>query len=274
MMYLIAALFGLLIGSFLSVVISRLPLMLNTQWAAQCREFLNQPEQKTPRFNLALPRSHCPKCKTLICWWQNIPLLSYVILRGRCAHCQIPIPVFYPLLEISTAILSIWVVSHFGLNWQMVCALIFTYALITMTCIDWQTQLLPDELTLGLLWIGLLISTRAVFVSPEEAIIGAFIGYAVLWLLAQIYTLLRKQEGMGYGDLKLLAALGAWTGILNLLNILLISSLLGLIVGLLFLLRKKITSNQPLPFGPYLAIAGWLSLLYGPFVLAYFHIIQ
>lgn len=274
MIYLIIGLFGLLVGSFLSVVISRLPIMLNANWTAQCREFLKQPVEPTTRFNLAVPRSHCPNCKTMICWWQNIPVLSYLILRGRCAHCQTKIPVFYPLLEISTAILSIWVAAHFGLNWQMGFALVFTYALIAMSCIDWRTQLLPDELTLGLMWLGLIISTRALFVSPEEAIIAAAVGYLALWLLANVYKLLRKQDGMGYGDLKLLAALGAWCGLINLLNILLISSLLGVIVGLLFLFRKKMTSTQPLPFGPYLAIAGWLSLMYGPFLLNYFHILS
>lgn len=274
MIYFIIGLFGLLIGSFLSVVISRLPIMLNANWAAQCREFLKQPAEQVPRFNLAVPRSHCPNCKAMICWWQNIPVISYLVLRGRCAHCQTKIPVFYPILEISTAILSIWVAAHFGLSWQMGFALIFTYLLIAMSCIDWRTQLLPDELTLGLMWIGLIISTRAIFISAEDAIIGAVVGYAVLWLLANVYKLLRKHDGMGYGDLKLLAALGAWCGLINLLNILLISSVLGLIVGLLFLLSKKMTSSQALPFGPYLAIAGWLSLMYGPFLLNYFHILS
>jgi len=274
MIYLVAGVFGLLIGSFLSVVISRLPIMLKKSWEAECREFLNQPAQATARFNLAVPRSHCPKCNALITWWQNIPVISFVLLRGRCAGCQTKIPSFYPLLEISTAMLSIWVVAHFGLSWQMGFALIFTYGLIAMTCIDARTQLLPDELTLSFLWLGLLISTHGLFISSEDAIIGAFIGYAVLWLIANAYKLIRKQDGMGYGDFKLLAMLGAWIGALNLLNVLLISTFLGLISGLLFLLRKKIKSTEPMPFGPYLAIGGWLTLLYGPFLLNYFHILQ
>lgn len=274
MIYLIAGLFGLLIGSFLSVVISRLPVMLKKSWEAECREFLDQPAIKSEPFNLAVPRSRCPNCKAMISWWQNIPVFSFIFLRGRCAGCQAKIPVFYPALEIGTAILSIWVVAHFGLNWQMIFALIFTYGLIAMSCIDARTQLLPDELTLGFLWIGLLISTRAIFISPQDAIIGAFIGYAVLWLIANAYKLIRKQDGMGYGDFKLLAMLGAWLGALNLLNVLFIATFLGLIMGLIFLFHKKINSRQPLPFGPYLAIAGWLTLLYGPFVLNYLHILR
>lgn len=274
MIYVIAGLFGLLIGSFLSVVISRLPIMLKRSWEAECREFLNQPAEKTSAFNLAIPRSHCPNCKSLITWWQNIPVFSYLFLRGRCANCRTRIPHFYPVLELCTAILTIWVVAHFGINWQMACALIFTYGLIAMACIDWRTQLLPDELTIGFLWIGLLISLHAIFVSSETAILGAFIGYAALWLIANLYKLIRKHDGMGYGDFKLLAMLGAWLGTVALLNILLISTVIGLIIGVIYLVTKKISSKQALPFGPYLAIGGWLTLMYGPFLLTYFKIIQ
>jgi len=268
MIYILVAIFGLIIGSFLSVVVCRLPAMLDVRWRNECHEFLNQPpEEAGELFNLALPRSHCPQCKSTIAWWQNIPLLSFILLKGKCAHCQNKIPYFYPLLELSCAALSIWVIAHFGLNAQGLMGLIITYGLIALSLIDWKTQLLPDEITLPFLWLGLLLSLFYVFVTPEQAILGAIMGYGILWIITNLYKLIRKKDGMGYGDLKLLAMIGAWVGPVSVMNILILGSFLGLIVAVILLIMKKTTTKKPLAFGPYLAISGWLTLLYGPFLL-------
>jgi len=266
--YLLAILFGLIVGSFLSVVISRLPVMLNRQWQHECQAFLNQTINKDNQpFNLSLPRSHCPNCKNTIVWWQNIPIVSYFLLKGKCAHCQTKIPLFYPLLEVCCAILTVWVIAHFGLTAAGFMALLLTYALIALSLIDWKTQLLPDEITLPFIWIGLLTNLFYVYVPPSQAILGAILGYGILWVIANAYKLIRHKDGMGYGDFKLLAMLGAWLGPLSVINILMLGCFIGLAASLALLALKKMTRDNPFAFGPYLAIAGWLTLLYGPFLL-------
>lgn len=268
MIYIFVAIFGLIIGSFLSVVVNRLPIMLKIQWEKECHDFLGHPITETHEpFNLFLPRSHCPQCKKKIVWWQNIPLLSFILLKGRCVHCHCRIPFLYPLLELFCAILSVWVIWHFGLNAKGIMALIFTYGLIALSVIDWKTQLLPDEITLPFLWLGLLLSLFYVFTSPEQAILGAIFGYGILWIIKTLYRLVRRKEGMGHGDLKLLALLGAWTGPFSVIHILIFASFMGLSIAIISLALKKTTFQTPLPFGPYLAIAGWLTFLYGPFLL-------
>lgn len=261
----ITGFFGAIIGSFLNMVIYRYPIMLKQQWYAECAELFNQPisEQDTA-FNFAFPRSHCTKCKKTLPFYYNIPIFSYLLLRGKCAFCQSKIPLRYLSTEILSALLAVVVVWHFGMTIQSAALLIFTWGLITLAMIDIDHQLLPDVMTLSLLWIGLLCSTQHIFISPTQSIIGAATGYLFLWLIAFLYKTLRKQEGMGYGDCKMLAMFGAWTGALPLLNIILVASVLALIVtyGLIFF--KKTNHSTRIPFGPYLAIAGWWTVVFGP----------
>ncbi|MGE3319471.1 MAG: A24 family peptidase [Candidatus Berkiella sp.] len=263
---LIIGLFGLIIGSFLNVVIVRLPRMLHQAWSAQCNDYMQQKSPQTEvtkPYNLVFPRSHCPKCNHLIGALENIPVLSFLFLKGKCRHCQAPISCRYPLIEILTATLSIVVVYHFGITWQTVAALLFTWSLLVLTIIDLEEQLLPDDITLPLLWIGLLINTQGLFTSLESAVFGAIAGYLFLWSVYWLFKLFTGKEGMGYGDFKLLAMLGAWLGVKALPVIVLLSSVVGLIVGLSLIALKRLTRGQPIPFGPYLAMAGWLSLLWG-----------
>jgi len=265
---------GLLAGSFLNVVIYRVPVMLQRDWRNQCREFLEIDEThiKAPTpaahfevFNLLKPDSHCPGCKTPLRPWQNIPLLSFVLLRGKCATCKHRISARYPLVELTTAILSGLVAWKFGANWLTLALLLFTWALIALTMIDFDHQLLPDNITLPLLWLGLLLSTVDIGlgVSPADAVIGAIAGYLVLWTVYQSFKLLTGKEGMGYGDFKLLAMLGAWMGWQSLLLIVILSSLVGAIVGIFLLVVLGRDKNIPIPFGPYLTGAGFIALLWG-----------
>jgi len=262
---------GLCVGSFLNVVIYRLPVMLERQWHAEARQILDKaasPEQ-TP-FNLLVPRSRCPVCKAPIPFWQNVPVVSWLVLRGRCARCGAAIPVRYPLVELLTAFCSIAVLGLFGFTWLSVAALIYTWMLLALTFIDFDTQLLPDQLTLPLVWLGLVTNVFGGFTDPSSAIIGAVAGYLFLWSTYWGFKLLTGKEGMGYGDFKLLAAVGAWLGWQVLPAAVLIAAGVGLLYAIVTSLAGKRESAQPIPFGPFLAIAGWACLVQRDTVLGFF----
>lgn len=259
----LSATFGLIIGSFLNVVISRLPRMMENQWRTECSALLEINEPETARLSLAKPASHCPKCKAPVRPWQNIPIISYLFLRGKCSNCEEAISVQYPLVEFAAGLISGWAAWHFGLGWAALAAMILGYSLIALTMIDAQTQLLPDSIVLPLLWLGLLVNLQETFVPLDQAVIGAMAGYLSLWCVYWGFKLLTGKEGMGYGDFKLLAALGAWMGWQQLPWIVLGSSAVGAVIGAAMMASKKLGQGQPMPFGPYLAIAGWLAFLYG-----------
>ncbi|NTS76573.1 prepilin peptidase [Catenovulum sp. SM1970] len=260
--------FSLLVGSFLNVVIHRLPIMLEREWFCECRDLLadelnnkgkdNQKKQQET-YNLVLPNSTCPKCKSSIKPWQNIPIISWLVLRGKCANCDNPISVRYPLVELLTGLAGAFAAWHFGFGLAAIAALIFTFMLISLTFIDLDKMLLPDQITLPLLWLGLLININSTFVTLESAVIGAALGYLSLWSIFWLFKLITGKEGMGYGDFKLLAALGAWMGYQALLPIILISSFVGAILGILIMKFQNEGESKPIPFGPYLAIAGWIA---------------
>jgi leader peptidase (prepilin peptidase) / N-methyltransferase len=267
---------GLAVGSFLNVVIYRLPLMLDREWRAQCAELASHdPHAMTvaaaprERFNLVVPRSACPACKAPITALQNIPLLSWLFLRGRCARCGAPISVRYPLVELLTGILSAWVAARFGFGLAALAALLLTWFLIALTFIDIDHQLLPDDLTLPLLWLGLALSLWGVPggapppVDVRSSLIGALAGYLSLWSVYHLFRLVTGKEGMGYGDFKLLAALGAWLGWQMLLPVILIAAVAGAVVGIAMLAIRRQSRATPIPFGPFLAAAGWLVLMFG-----------
>lgn len=249
---------ALSVGSFLNVAIYRLPVMLRRDWRAQAHDVLemDEPTEPGPAFNLVTPRSRCPKCEAPIAAWHNIPLISWVMLRGRCARCRAPISARYPLVELFTAVASILVLAKFGYTWLGAAAVAFTWILIVLTCIDLDTKLLPDGLTLPLLWCGLLVNALGGFTDLRSAVIGAVSGYLVLWSIYWAFKLLTHKEGMGHGDFKLLAALGAWFGWQTLPIIALISSVVGIV---LTVLARR--TREEIPFGPFLAIAGWVTLL-------------
>ncbi|EIM1708457.1 TPA: prepilin peptidase [Aeromonas dhakensis] len=258
-------LFSLMIGSFLNVVIHRLPIMLEREWQAEYLSYFN-PEtqlQQEERYNLMVPRSACPHCGHAITAMENIPLLSWLWLKGRCRECQAPISARYPLVELLTALLSLVVAATFPPGWGLLAALLLTWVLVALTFIDLDKMLLPDQLTLPLLWGGLLFNLAGGFVPLADAVIGAMAGYLVLWSLYWAFKLLTGKEGMGYGDFKLLAALGAWLGWQALPIVLLLSSLIGAIIGISLILLRNHHQGKPIPFGPYLAIAGWIALLWG-----------
>ena len=261
--------FGLLIGSFLNVVILRLPARLEYDWRCQCKELLEvedagkEGEEAKPPLSIIWSRSQCPKCGHKIKGHENIPLLSYLFLRGRCASCKVHISMRYPIIEASTAILFLLVALHFGPTIQTLVAIGITAVLIALTGIDLDHQLLPDDLTLFLLWAGLFASLFNVFTDPVSSIIGAMAGYLSLWLVYHLFRLATGKEGMGYGDFKLLAALGAWTGWQLLPLIILLSSLVGAVIGVVMIALKRHKSSQPMPFGPFIALAGWIALLWG-----------
>ncbi len=267
--------FGLLIGSFLNVVIHRLPLILERQWRAQCAEIEGRTTDDTAEvLTLATPRSRCPACKAPIAAWQNIPLVSWLLLRGRCAHCSARISLRYPLVELATGVASAFVAWHFGFGVEAGFALAITWILIALTGIDVDHQLLPDLLTLPLLWLGLLASLwhdpasgHALPVGPRDAIIGAAAGYLFLWGVFHAFKLLTGKEGMGYGDFKLFAALGAWMGWQMLPLILLLSAGVGAVVGIALIVIRGRDRNIPIPYGPYLAGAGWIAMLWGPQIM-------
>ncbi|HAT2713980.1 TPA: prepilin peptidase [Aeromonas hydrophila] len=258
-------LFSLMIGSFLNVVIHRLPIMLEREWQAEYLGYFNpetQPQQEE-RYNLMVPRSACPHCGHAITAMENIPLLSWLWLKGRCCECQAPISARYPLVELLTALLSLVVAATYPPGWGLLAALLLTWVLVALTFIDLDKMLLPDQLTLPLLWGGLLFNLTGGFAPLTDAVIGAMAGYLVLWSLYWAFKLLTGKEGMGYGDFKLLAALGAWLGWQALPIVLLLSSLVGAFIGIGLILLRNHHQNKPIPFGPYLALAGWIALLWG-----------
>lgn len=257
-------LLGLIVGSFLNVLILRLPARLEWAWRRQAREFLGLPEEEErPPPGLVFDRSRCPRCGAGIAWYDNIPVLSWLALRGRCRACEAPISFQYPLVEGLTALLSLAVVLRFGPSAESLVMLLLSWLLIAMAVIDLRTTWLPDELTMPTLWLGLLSSLWGLFVEPREAILGAAVGYLSLWSVYWGFRLLTGKEGMGYGDFKLLAALGAFAGWQGILPIVLLSSVLGALIGSLYLALRGRDRSTPIPFGPFLALAGWSYLMIG-----------
>ncbi len=256
---------SLAVGSFLNVVIYRLPVMLEREWKQQCHELAGteQIESETTRFNLVLPGSHCQHCGHEITFFENIPIISYMFLRGKCSECGEKISIRYPIVELTTALLSIVVAWHFGFGWQTVGGLLLTWALIALSMIDYDHKLLPDNIVIPFLWLGLLMNLNGIFADLPSAMIGATAGYLSLWSIFWLFKLITGKEGMGYGDFKLLALFGAWLGWQYLLQIVLLSSLVGAIVGVSLVIILGRDRTIPIPFGPYLAAAGWISLLWG-----------
>ena len=255
---------SLFVGSFLNVVIYRLPKMMELNWSEECRIYLGlKPHTELEKLNLYLPFSHCPRCKNVIRPWHNIPLISYVWLRGKCAYCNSAISIRYPLVEALTCIMSIYVVWRFGFSWTTAASLAFTWIIICLTFIDIDYHLLPDELTLLLLWVGLLSNVFNLFTSPQYAIIGAIAGYIIFYLTKNIFEWATQKNGMGQGDVKFLAALGACLGWQMLPLIILLASLSGIFFALIHMIVKHEFKSVPLPFGPYLAVAGWVCLIWG-----------
>ncbi|MFC4309481.1 prepilin peptidase [Steroidobacter flavus] len=275
---------GLLVGSFLNVVIHRLPIMMEREWKTQAQEILGPNLYDPPRaapveqqpYNLVVPRSACPKCGAPITALQNIPVISYLFLRGACARCKTRISIRYPLIELFTGVVSAAVAWKFGFTWYCGAALLLTWALVALSAIDIDHQLLPDDITLPLLWLGLLLSlapTLPEFGLPVDArssILGAVFGYLSLWSIYKLFKLLTGKEGMGYGDFKLLAALGAWLGWQMLLLIILLSAFVGAAVGIALIVLRGRDRNIPIPFGPYLAAAGWIALMWGDRLVSYY----
>ena len=260
---LVAALFGLIVGSFLNVVIHRMPKMMQRESDNYVAQECGQPLPHADRYNLMLPHSHCTACGHRITAMENIPVISYLLLRGKCSACKAPISARYPLVELLTGALSAVLIWHFGSGWTGLATLVFAYLLIAMTFIDADTQMLPDDLTFPLLWAGLLVNINGTFVPLQDAVIGAAAGYLALWGVYWAFKLATGKEGMGYGDFKLLAALGAWLGWTMLPTIILLSSLVGAVVGIGLIVFAKRGRDKPIPFGPYLAAAGIIALLYG-----------
>ena len=264
---LLALILGLLVGSFLNVVIYRVPEGLNRNWKLQAKQMLDLPleQGEGEHFNILMPPSHCPSCKVAIKPWQNIPILSYVLLKGRCKHCHTAISLRYPLVELLTGLVFAVCAWKFGATWTAVAAMVFSAYLIAMIFIDADTQLLPDQLTLPLMWGGIVFHLAAYLLQADwgitnlvDSLLGAIVGYMSLWSIFQLFKLVTGKEGMGYGDFKLLAALGAWLGI----SVLPIIIIMSAVVGLIFALIMKVAKNQPMPFGPYLAISGWIVLVF------------
>ncbi len=265
-----AGLLGLLVGSFLNVVIHRLPIMMERDWAAQCADLRGETPPAFEPLSLSHPRSRCPKCSHAITASENIPLFSWLFLRGQCSSCKTPISIRYPLIELATAALFAFAAMHFGLTAAGWGALIFIAALIALTGIDYDTQLLPDSITLPLLWTGLLFNLSGTYTDLKSAVIGAIAGYLSLWIVYWLFKLVTGKEGMGYGDFKLLSAIGAWLGWQILPVTILLSSLVGATVGILLIGLSKHGRQEPIPFGPYLAAAGIVSLIWGkPLTQAY-----
>jgi leader peptidase (prepilin peptidase) / N-methyltransferase len=269
----IAAVLGLVVGSFLNVVILRLPLRLEAQWRQEARDILElDPGEAALPPGVVREPSHCPHCKHRLGVADNIPVFSWLLLRGRCRYCQTPISIQYPLVELLTAVLSAIIVWKFGPTWAALAGLFLTWVLVAASGIDMRTQLLPDQLTLPTLWVGLLISAFSVFVEPKAAILGAAIGYMSLWSVYWLFKLLTGKEGMGFGDFKLLAVMGAWMGPGALLPIILLSSLVGALIGGSLIALRKHEREIPMPFGPYIAMAGWIWFVAGDYLWhAYMH---
>lgn len=268
----VSVLFALLVGSFLNVVIFRLPIMMQRDWRSQCEELLGEAAEPLPdgRFDLVMPRSRCPSCEAQITALQNIPVLSYLFLKGRCGHCRAAISARYPAIEALTAVMTGLVAWHFGFGWEALAAIVLTWTLVAITFIDYDHQLIPDSLSLPLMWLGLFLSlfhpltgAETLFIAPKAAIVGALAGYLSLWSVYHLFRLVTGKEGMGYGDFKLLAALGAWLGWQALPMIIILSAVVGAVTGIALMLLRGRDKNVPMPFGPFLAAAGWLAMLYG-----------
>ena len=268
----VAFAFALMIGSFLNVVIYRLPLMMQRDWHEQCDELSKEPAPDVPEgtFNLVVPRSRCPSCGAPIKAWQNIPVLSYLLLGAQCSNCRQSISVRYPLVETLTAILAAICAWHFGFGWEALMAIGLTCVLVVISLIDFDHQIIPDSIVMPLLWVGLTMSlfhplagADTLFISPQDAIVGAVAGYLSLWSVYQLFKLVTGKEGMGYGDFKLLAALGAWLGWQALPTIILMSAVVGAVIGIALIVFRGRDRQIPIPFGPYLAAAGWIVMLWG-----------
>ncbi len=263
MLSVLALVVGLAIGSFLNVVIHRLPRMMERDWQAQCAELRGEPVPQKERYNLVVPRSACPHCGHRIGALENIPVLSYLMLRGRCSGCGARISLRYPVVELLTGVATAYAAWRYGLSWAGLGAMVFLWAMIALTFIDADTQLLPDAITLPLLWLGLLLNLNGTFVDLHSAVIGAVSGYLVLWSVYWLFKLATGKEGMGFGDFKLLAAIGAWLGWKMLPLVILLSSLVGAAVGIVLIVLAKRGREVPMPFGPYLAAAGVIALFWG-----------
>ena len=263
---------GLIVGSFLNVVIYRLPVMMEREWRSDCLEFLQQTEDtERGKFNLLVPRSRCGNCGHKITALENIPVISYLVLGGKCSSCKTKISMQYPMVEIFTGVLSVIVGWHFGASVQALAALFLTWCLIASSGIDISHKLLPDSITLPLLWLGILLSFGDVFVSLAVSVIGAMAGYMSLWSVFWLFKLVTGKEGMGYGDFKLLAMLGAWTGWKMLFVIILTSSAVGAVIGITMIVLKMTERGTQIPFGPYLAAAGWITLLWGNELVRFYY---
>ena len=264
------ALLSLTIGSFLNVVIHRMPKMMERQWRAEVAEANGQTVPDEPSYNLMLPRSQCPACGHAITAMENIPVISYLVLRGKCAGCSAPISPRYPLVELFTAGVSGVVAWHFGFGWTTAAALLFVWAMIALAFIDLDTFFLPDDITLPLLWAGLLVNMGGVFVDLQTAVIGAVAGYLSLWLVYWGFKLATGKEGMGYGDFKLLAAIGAWLGWKMLPVVIMLSSVVGAIIGISLIALARHERSRPIPFGPYLVLAGLIAMVWGDAIVQYY----
>lgn len=254
---------GLLVGSFLNVVIFRLPVMMEREWQEQCAELNGKETPNSEPFNLNVPRSRCPNCNHQITALENVPVISYLVLGGKCSQCKTGISLRYPLIEAFTGLLSGIIAWQFGFDWACVGALLLTWSLIALSFIDIDHQLLPDSITLPLLWLGITFNLSGIYTDLHSSVVGALAGYLSLWLVFHAFKLATGKEGMGYGDFKLLAALGAWLGWALLPSIILLSSLVGAFIGISLIVLRQHQRDIPIPFGPYLAAAGWIALVWG-----------
>ncbi|MFT7387891.1 MAG: leader peptidase (prepilin peptidase)/N-methyltransferase [Candidatus Endobugula sp.] len=273
--YSLLLIIGLLIGSFLNVVIFRIPKMMEQEFRSECCDFLTINDEKITQskgktITLSTPNSTCPSCQTPIKPWHNIPVISYLFLRGKCATCKTHISIRYPIIEVITGLLSVLTIYFLGFNGAGLIALVLLWSLICLTMIDFDTQLLPDNMTLPLLWLGLIANSFGLYTSLEDALWGAIFGYLSLWSVFWLFKIVTGKEGMGYGDFKLLAALGAWMGWQFLPLIILLSSLVGAVIGIAGIIILGRNKNIPIPFGPYLAIAGWIAFIWGEQIIAYY----
>jgi len=269
--YPLAAGLGLLVGSFLNVVILRLPRRMEWEWKREAREILEQPDEyDPPPPGIVVERSHCPHCKHQLSWYENIPVFSWLALRGKCRNCKAPISAQYPAVELLTMLAFLACVWQFGFGWQGFGALVFTGCLMSLAGIDLRTHLLPDQLTLPLMWLGLIAAVDNLYMPAKPALIGAVVGYLSLWTVWWLFKQLTGKEGMGHGDFKLLAAIGAWCGLAGILPTILLSSLVGAIIGSVYLSLKGKDRATPIPFGPYLAIAGWIIFMWGEDLIGWY----
>ena len=263
----VVGLFSLLVGSFLNAAIYRIPIMLQQGWREECEELFggdqtNPNHDSSKKFNLFVPRSQCPHCGHMITAIENIPVISYLFLKGKCSSCKTSISIQYPVVELATAAISVFVAWKVGFGWQALAALIFTWTLITLSLIDAKTMLLPDNLTIPLMWLGIAVNFQSVFVDLKSSILGAMIGYLSLWSLFHLFKLITGKEGMGYGDFKILAAIGAWAGWQVLPFTIFAASMVGAIVGILMMVLQGKKESQPIPFGPWLALAGFIAFIW------------